>query len=669
MVAPSAPRPVLYTVGPEQAPPAGGALREVGPTAAPKPRLLDRVRATLRARHYSRRTEESYVAWIRRYIFFHNKRHPVEMGAPEVTAFLTSLAVRGRVAASTQNQALSALLFLYRDVLEVDLPWLDGIVRAKRPVRLPVVLNRDEVRALFQRLEGVPRLMACLLYGGGLRVLECCRLRVQDVDFAASQIVVRSGKGDKDRVTMLPAVVKAELGRHLARVRAQHRDDLAAAAGWVELPTALLRKYPNAGREWVWQWTPHHLSSGNFPAPLEVVERAAREHRDENPERAIRDASESTGVSMPLAPEAVVMGTTVRVILNTGASPVIEGVAQARIARVAHADAERLTALPRHRGDATVRPQSVVVSLCQRPRGLGEHRGGDDSPDSRQGPEDSRVTMLSWNLLRAEFLQQRFGPGGDFSALLVQQPQARQQQGNVGTGGLHRARSHVQRWGLQRLPDRRHRKAPDAIDLEHRCHGLRRQALGVGRGRDAIKQRPEPRVVPGRAEGEGLGKEPVQLLPQSVAESPKLLAQVVLDAGQFAKLHDTWVIGLHAPEGRAIGSQGVGKDEGVAPVILGPGDRVPVAKAIELLGIEREHMNAVFEQGIDDGAARHFDGDGDAAGLRWSQSPELVGQVVERHAGVRNAPFGETSPLAIENAHHMRLASPIHTHEELVLRL
>jgi integron integrase len=228
-------------------------LREIGPTGAPRPRLLDRVRDAIRARHYSRRTEKAYVHWIKRYIFFHGKHHPAEMGAPEVTKFLTSLAVDGRVAASTQNQALSALLFLYRDVLTVDLPWLDGVVRAKRPERLPVVLTRQEVRAVLQQLTGVPRLMAYLLYGAGLRVLECCRLRVQDLDFASNQITVRGGKGDKDRVTMLPAAVKGDLARHLTFVRAQHEDDLARSTGW-ELPTALLRKYPNAGREWVWQW-------------------------------------------------------------------------------------------------------------------------------------------------------------------------------------------------------------------------------------------------------------------------------------------------------------------------------------------------------------------------------------------------------------------------------
>jgi integrase len=157
---------------------------------APKPRLLDRVRAAIRARHYSRRTEEAYVAWIRRYIMFHGKRHPAEMGAPEITRYLTWLAVDGRVAASTQNQALSALLLLYRVVLELDVPWLEHVVRARRPERLPVVLTRDEVRAVLQRLTGPTRLMGYLLYGAGLRLLECCRLRVQDVDFGASQLML-----------------------------------------------------------------------------------------------------------------------------------------------------------------------------------------------------------------------------------------------------------------------------------------------------------------------------------------------------------------------------------------------------------------------------------------------------------------------------------------------
>jgi integron integrase len=229
-------------------------VREPDPPGHRPPRLLDWLREAIRARHYSRRTEKAYIQWIKRYIFFHGKRHRAEMGAPEVTKFLTSLAVDGGVAASTQNQALSALLFLYRDVLAVDLPWLDGVVRAKRPERLPVVLSRAEVRAVLQRLDGVPRLMAGLLYGAGLRVLECCRLRVQGVDFATTQITVRGGKGDKDRVTLLPAVVKGDLAQYLMVVRAQHQEDLAQGAGWVELPAALLRKYPNAGREWGWQW-------------------------------------------------------------------------------------------------------------------------------------------------------------------------------------------------------------------------------------------------------------------------------------------------------------------------------------------------------------------------------------------------------------------------------
>jgi len=186
--------PLLYAVLSEGSRPGlVSAVQETSPAGPPKPRLLDRVRAALRTRHYSRRTEDAYVAWIRRYILFHGKRHPAEMGAPEITRFLSSMAVDGNVAASTQNQALSALLFLYREVLELDLPWRDGVVRAKRPHRLPVVLTRDEVRAVLQPITGVPRLMAYLLYGAGLRLLECCQLRVQDVDFAANQIVVRSG--------------------------------------------------------------------------------------------------------------------------------------------------------------------------------------------------------------------------------------------------------------------------------------------------------------------------------------------------------------------------------------------------------------------------------------------------------------------------------------------
>jgi integron integrase len=239
--------------------------------AAPPPRLLDRVRAAVRARHYSRRTEKAYVGWIRRFILFHDKRHPREMGGREVSEFVSALAVEGDVAASTQNQALSALLFLYREVLEQTLPWLDDVVRAKRPARLPAVLSREEVRAVIRQIDGTPRLMALLLYGAGLRLLECARLRVKDVDFSRNQVVVRGGKGDKDRVAPLPAVVTADLARHLETVKQQHDEDLQRGAGWVELPSALARKYPHAGREWAWQWV--------FPATRFYVERETGQRR------------------------------------------------------------------------------------------------------------------------------------------------------------------------------------------------------------------------------------------------------------------------------------------------------------------------------------------------------------------------------------------------------
>jgi len=236
-----------------------------------QPKLLDRVREANRLRHGSRSTEKSYVGWIRRFILFHGKRHPAEMGAPEVTQFLSALAVEGQVAASTQNQALSALLFLYRHVLHQDLPWLDDIVRARRPKHLPVVLTRDEVRAVISKLDGTPRLMATLPYGAGLRLLECVRLRVQDLDFAMNQIIVRDGKGAKDRVTVLPAVAKEPLTQHLLKVKRQHEADLIWGAGWVELPWALARKYPNAGREWPWQWI--------FPATRFYLHRATGQRR------------------------------------------------------------------------------------------------------------------------------------------------------------------------------------------------------------------------------------------------------------------------------------------------------------------------------------------------------------------------------------------------------
>jgi integron integrase len=219
-----------------------------------KPKLLDQVRHAIRARHYSLRTEEAYVGWIKRFVLFHGKRHPAGMGPPEITAFLTSLAVRGRVSASTQNQALAALLFLYRQVLGADPGWLDGIVRARRPKRLPVVLTAREVESFLSRLRGVPWIIGAILYGSGLRLFESLRLRVKDVDFDRNEIRVREGKGSKDRVTMLPTVVKEPLGVQLERVRRIHQTDLDAGFGRVLLPDALDRKYPNADREWGRQW-------------------------------------------------------------------------------------------------------------------------------------------------------------------------------------------------------------------------------------------------------------------------------------------------------------------------------------------------------------------------------------------------------------------------------
>jgi integron integrase len=249
---------------------------------------------TLRARHGSRRTEKAYVGWIRRYILFHGKRHPSDMGAAEVTQFLSALAVQRNVAASTQNQALSALLFLYREVLGQELPWLDEIVRAKQPARIPVVLSRGEVHAILGALDGPVRLLALLLYGSGLRLLEALRLRVKDVDFARNQITVRGGKGDRDRVTMLPAAVSIDLTKHLETVHEQHEADLRAGAGWVELPWALARKYPHAGREWGWQWV--------FPATRTYLHRETgqrrRHHLHESVlQRAVKAAVRSNGIA------------------------------------------------------------------------------------------------------------------------------------------------------------------------------------------------------------------------------------------------------------------------------------------------------------------------------------------------------------------------------------
>lgn len=266
------------------------------------PKLLDDVRDKIRLKHYSIRTEQAYVDWIRRFILFHGKRHPKEMGATEVEAFLTHLAVRGKVAASTQNQARSALLFLYKEILGQQLPWLDDMEQAKRPQRLPVVLTHAEIKAMLDRLRGTHRLMAHLLYGTGMRLMEGARLRVKDIDFERREILVRDGKGGKDRVTPLPATLIEPLQNHLARVKTLHAEDLKAGYGAVHLPYALARKYPNAEREWGWQYV--------FPSRrLSVDPRSGvtrRHHADEKGvQRAIKQAVRDTGLAKPATPHTL----------------------------------------------------------------------------------------------------------------------------------------------------------------------------------------------------------------------------------------------------------------------------------------------------------------------------------------------------------------------------
>lgn len=218
------------------------------------PKLLDQVREVIRMKHYSIRTEQAYVQWIKRYIFFHNKRHPADMAEPEIRAFISDLASKRQVTASTQTVALSAILFLYREVLKKELPFVQGIERAKKPQRRPVVLTQSEVKEVLSRLDGINYLVASLLYGAGLRLMDALRLRVKDIDFERNEITIREGKGDKDRVTMLPQSIKAQLQDHLKRVQVIHDSDLRADLGEVHLPNALERKYPNAAKAWIWQY-------------------------------------------------------------------------------------------------------------------------------------------------------------------------------------------------------------------------------------------------------------------------------------------------------------------------------------------------------------------------------------------------------------------------------
>ena len=268
------------------------------PGGAHKVRLLDEVRRRLRARHYSLRTEQAYVAWIRQFILVNGRRHPRTLGGAEVEAFLSSLAVERNVAASTQNQALSALLFLYRDVLRVELPWMEAVVRAKRPRRLPTVLSVEEVRRLLAMLEGRQWLMASLLYGTGMRLMECLRLRVQSVDFARSEILIRDGKGGKDRRTMLPRALEEPLRQQIERTRVLHVNDLAEGFGQTPLPGALSRKYPNAGAEFRWQFV--------FPADRRSVDpRTGGVHRhhvdDAVLARALKRARAQAGIEKSLS--------------------------------------------------------------------------------------------------------------------------------------------------------------------------------------------------------------------------------------------------------------------------------------------------------------------------------------------------------------------------------
>ena len=262
------------------------------PASAPK--LLDRVRWHLRVKHYSIRTETAYVDWIHRFILFHRKRHPREMGEKEIGAFLTNLAVEKHVAASTQNQALSALLFLYQQVLDRKLDFIAGVERVRRLPKLPVVFTPAEARAVLARLKGDYRLMAHLLYGSGLRLLECVRLRVKDIDFGYRQIAVREGKGMRERITLLPERLCRPLQAHLARVKELHQQDLARGAGVVYLPSALPRKYPNAAREWSWQYL--------FPAEKISVDPRGGEKRrhhvaERNLQNAVKDAIRASGIA------------------------------------------------------------------------------------------------------------------------------------------------------------------------------------------------------------------------------------------------------------------------------------------------------------------------------------------------------------------------------------
>jgi integron integrase len=273
-------------------------------SASPKsPGLLEVTRDRIRVKHYSLRTETAYLGWIKRYIDFHGKTHPRNMGKEEVEAFLSHLAVDRNVSASTQGQALAALLFLYQEVLRMELPWLDEVVRAKKPVRLPTVLNGTEVKALLEGIEDPElHLVVALLYGSGLRLLEALRLRVKDVDFERSEIVVREGKGNKDRVTMLPRRLHAPLRAQITKARAMHQADLDLGRGEVWLPDALAVKYPKAARSWVWQYV---FPAGGFSVDPRSGQ-VRRHHLDEKRvQRAVRAAAQAQGIAKAVTPHTL----------------------------------------------------------------------------------------------------------------------------------------------------------------------------------------------------------------------------------------------------------------------------------------------------------------------------------------------------------------------------
>lgn len=266
------------------------------------PKLLDQVRSCIRTRHYSRRTESAYVDWIKRFILFHGKRHPREMGKAEVEAFLSNLAVDRNVAASTQNQALAAILFLYRAVLGQELEWLDGVTRAKKPQRLPTVLSQHEVRAMLDKMSGTPELVARLLYGTGMRLLEALRLRVKDADIGRHQLIVRDGKGGKDRVTILPDALTIRLQSQIDDRRRLYERDLASGAADVWLPDALSVKYPNAAREWAWQYV--FVSPRLSRDPRSGAIR--RHHFDESQvQKRVREAAMKAGITRPVSPHVL----------------------------------------------------------------------------------------------------------------------------------------------------------------------------------------------------------------------------------------------------------------------------------------------------------------------------------------------------------------------------